>query len=555
MAFGELLRYVGDSGRFQILNAIVSILLVLITSPPDYMENFTAAIPSHRCYVQLLDNLTSEASIPANLTTEALLRVSIPMDPSQKPEKCHRFRQTQWQLLHLNVSDINNTQLETEPCLEGWIYDQSVFSSTIMTEWNLVCKFQSFKTFAQAIYMAGYVVGTPLFSMLSDRFGRKPLLLFCCLMCGISGTCCAFAPVFSIYCVLRFLCSACLGSLQINCIVLVLEETSSKWHSTILTAYGISLSLGQALLGVIAYAIRDWHMLQLALSVPFLILSLFLCMVSESVRWLIVTGKTEQALKELKKIAYINGKKDVAQSLTAEILTLKMKEELNIKKKHFKMKEVIFHPTLCRTLLFGSFLGFSSLFSTYGLMLDIKNLGKDIFLSQFLLGMIDMPARFLTLFVLRHVGRRPSIAFSFLVSGIGIIVNIFVSKDMSTLRLIIFILIKASLASFLVIYMAFCNEITPTTHRLSLQSIFGIASKLAGTCSALVLATESYFVHLPMILYGIFPIAAAGCVYLLPETFKLPLPDTIEDLEKRDRFRNKGTRKKHKNVLYETTEC
>lgn len=134
MAFEELLQYVGDSGRFQISNVIVSLLLIFMTSSPDFMENFTAAIPSHRCYVQLLDNLTSEASMSANLTTEALLRVSIPMDPSQKPEKCHRFRQTQWQLLHLNVSDINNIQLETEPCLEGWIYDQSVFSSTIIME-------------------------------------------------------------------------------------------------------------------------------------------------------------------------------------------------------------------------------------------------------------------------------------------------------------------------------------------------------------------------------------------------------------------------------------
>lgn len=69
--------------------------------------------------------------------------------------------------------------------------------------------------------------------------------------------------------------------------------------------------------------------------------------------------------------------------------------------------------------------------------------------------------------------------------------------------------------------------------RMSLQSIFAISSRLAGTCSALVLATKSYFVHLPMILYGIFSIAASGCVYLLPETFRLPLPDTIEDIEKR----------------------
>lgn len=36
-----------------------------------------------------------------------------------------------------------------------------------------------------------------------------------------------------------------------------------------------------------------------------------------------------------------------------------------------------------------------------------------------------------------------------------------------------------------------------------------------------------------MILYGPFPTAASICVYILPETFNLPLPDTITDMEQR----------------------
>lgn len=40
----------------------------------------------------------------------------------------------------------------------------------------------------------------------------------------------------------------------------------------------------------------------------------------ESVRWLMTTGKTEQAIKNLQKIAFINGKKDIAHNLTTEVL-------------------------------------------------------------------------------------------------------------------------------------------------------------------------------------------------------------------------------------------
>jgi hypothetical protein len=113
---------------------LILTFLNLLSSPHDFMENFTAAIPAHHCYVHLLDNPKSAANITINLTADALLRVSIPVGPNQKPEQCRRFRQTQWQLLDSNVSAMNNTELETEPCLDGWTYDQSVFTSTIVTE-------------------------------------------------------------------------------------------------------------------------------------------------------------------------------------------------------------------------------------------------------------------------------------------------------------------------------------------------------------------------------------------------------------------------------------
>ncbi|KAM9626810.1 LOW QUALITY PROTEIN: solute carrier family 22 member 22-like [Trichechus inunguis] len=209
MAFDELLQHVGDSGRFQIWNVLLCMFLNILSFPHMLVDNFSAAIPAHCCYVQLLDDPTSQTNITLNLTTETLLRISIPMDSSQKPEQCHRFLQTQWQLLDPNVSAINMTELETEPCLDGWTYDEVFFTSTIVTQWDLVCDFQLLKSLSQAIFLAGFLMG-PVGGIISD-----------------SGT-------------------------------------------------------------------------------------------MESVRWLVATGKTERALKELQKVAWINGKKDVADSLTIE---------------------------------------------------------------------------------------------------------------------------------------------------------------------------------------------------------------------------------------------
>ncbi|GAB1299373.1 Solute carrier family 22 member 22 [Apodemus speciosus] len=133
MDFDEILHHVGDSGRFQIWMIVILNILAMVYSPHDVMENFTAAIPAHHCSVNL-DNLRSENGTVMNLTTEALMKISIPMGPNQKPEQCRRFKHTQWQFLDSNISTSNSTELETEPCLDGWTYDHSVFTSTIVTE-------------------------------------------------------------------------------------------------------------------------------------------------------------------------------------------------------------------------------------------------------------------------------------------------------------------------------------------------------------------------------------------------------------------------------------
>ncbi|KAM5137575.1 solute carrier family 22 member 22-like [Callospermophilus lateralis] len=555
MAFEELLQHVGDNGKFQVLTTIFFMLSSILTSPHDYIENFTAAMPAHHCHVHLLGNPKFEANVTINLTAEALLTVSIPVGPNQKPEQCHRFHQTQWQLLDPNVSAVNYTDPETEPCLDGWIYDQSVFTSTIVTEWNLVCDYKSFKYFAQAIALSGHLVGSALSGLISDRFGRKPLLVSCCLAYGILSTCCAFAPVFTIYCILRFMSSVCLSAVLNNTCVFLFEGNSSKWQLVATMLFALSASIGQASFAGVAYLFRDWHMLQLVIALPYLILSLFSCGISESVRWLMATGKTEQALKELQRIARINGKKEVAESLTSEILISKMKEELNTKRESFRMKEIMCKPAVLKTVLFSSVLAFSTTFSFYGLLLDIENLGKNIFLTQFLLGITDLPSKCLSYFILKYVNRRPSSGFSLIILGVSILIPIFVPKEMYVLRLTLFLLGRSSVSVLSSILLIFSNELSATVLRSTIQGILFFVARTAATLSALVLSTRLYFVHLPAILFGTFPIVASAFAYFLPESFNLPLIETIKDMEKRYELRNKSTRKKQRKDLLATTEC
>ncbi|XP_077901860.1 solute carrier family 22 member 11 isoform X3 [Ictidomys tridecemlineatus] len=317
MAFEQLLEGTGGMGLFQALQ-VLTLLLPAIWMPSQLlMENFSAAVPGHRCWARALDN---GSETPTNLSLEALLAVSIPRGPDQQPHQCLRFRQPQWQLLDPNATATNWSEAATEPCVDGWVYDRGTFTSTIVTKWDLVCSSRGLKPMGQSVYMAGILVGFFIWGLLSHRFGRKPMLSWCCLQVAVTSTSTIFSPNFFIYCSLRFLSAFGLAGIILTLSTLMVEWTTTHKRAVSMTILGCTFSTGQMALAGLAFALRDWRDLQLAVSVPFFAISLISWWLPESARWLITRGKPERALQELKKVARINGHKEAKKTLTIELL-------------------------------------------------------------------------------------------------------------------------------------------------------------------------------------------------------------------------------------------
>nr|XP_054518412.1 solute carrier family 22 member 12 isoform X3 [Pan troglodytes] len=319
MAFSELLDLVGGLGRFQVLQTMALMVSITWLCTQSMLENFSAAVPSHRCWAPLLDNSTAQAGILGSLSPESLLAISIPPGPNQRPHQCRRFRQPQWQLLDPNATATSWSEADTEPCVDGWVYDRSIFTSTIVAKWNLVCDSHALKPMAQSIYLAGILVGAAACGPASDRFGRRLVLTWSYLQMAVMGTAAAFAPAFPVYCLFRFLLAFAVAGVMMNTGTLLMEWTAARARPLVMTLNSLGFSFGHGLTAAVAYGVRDWTLLQLVVSVPFFLCFLYSWWLAESARWLLTTGRLDWGLRELWRVAAINGKGAVQDTLTPEV--------------------------------------------------------------------------------------------------------------------------------------------------------------------------------------------------------------------------------------------
>ncbi|XP_002721035.2 steroid transmembrane transporter SLC22A24-like isoform X1 [Oryctolagus cuniculus] len=532
MGFDVLLDQAGSLGRFQILQIAFLFVTSMITYPQALLENFTAAIPGHRCWVPLLDNHTTSGNDSDILSQDALLRVSIPLDANLRPEKCRRFTHPQWQLLHLNRTFPNVSESDTEPCVDGWVYDQSSFSSTIVTKWDLVCESQSQKSVVQTVFLSGSLLGSLIFGYLSDRYGRKGFYTWCLLLTAIVDTCATFAPTFLIFCILRFLAGFSAITVVANAFLLVTEWSVSKSQHIGATLMLCSYSVGQILLGGLAFAIRDWQTLHLIMSIPFFVFFLISRRLVESARWLITTNHLVEGTKALRRVAHISGKKSAGEILTLEFVRSTMQEEMDKASTKPSVVEVFQAPKLRMRVFYLNFLRLGATVPFYGLILNLQELGSSIFMFQILFGAVPFISRCIILFIMKYMDRRKNQSLFFFLAGLCILANAFLSKEMQTLRVILATLGVGAISAALTAFSVHSVELIPTICRSTITGINNVFSRIGAVFAPLLMTLIVYSPHLPWIMYGVFCIFSGLIVFCLPETRNQPLPNTIQDVEK-----------------------
>lgn len=515
-------------GEWQSYQWRLFILLSLAVVPNGFSGLsvvFFADTPTHRCHIPIEANLSA-----------VWRNNSIPLEENQEsgvmePSRCARYKLEalrDFSKTGLEPGDVNMSSVEQERCLDGWEYDSSVYTSTIVTEWNLVCDDSWKSPFTSSIFFCGVLAGSFISGQLSDRFGRKIVLFASMMLHNVFSILQIFSPSWLVFSSLYFVVGMGRVSSYVTAFVLGTEILSPRMRTAFSTA-GVCLffAAGYMLMPLMAFFTRGWKSLLLGLTLPCCSVLLLWWFIPESPRWLLSQGRLEEAELIVRNAAKAN-KTDAPEDIFKFLQSAPLSEK---KKTSYNICDLLRWGSL-RWLSLTLWVVWNSVTIAYfALSLNTSNLHGDPYFNCFLSALVEVPAYVLSWVMFRWWSRRLCLSSTLIVGGVVLLFIPFIPLNMAALAIALEMLGKFGATTAFTIVYAYTAELYPTVLRNTAVAACSMAARIGSIIAPYFIYLRSYWISLPYVLMGIITILSGILSLLLPESHGFPLPETVGQMQ------------------------
>jgi len=196
---------------------------------------------------------------------------------------------------------------------------------------------------------------------------------------AVCGTGIALAPWLWLVMVLRFFLGWACVSVVFSSFVLCMEVVGGgRWRTLAGVSFHYPVPLGYLSVAVIAYFLRDWRHLQLAVSLPGLLLYAVVYALPESPRWLLAVGRRAKLTRVLRKAATVN-RRAIPDTLLERVCAPRAPPSAGL-------AALLRTPRIRRISLLVYVQWFALYLAYFGLVLNLKNVAGGIYLNTVISG-------------------------------------------------------------------------------------------------------------------------------------------------------------------------
>ncbi|KAL6594061.1 hypothetical protein ACP70R_048962 [Stipagrostis hirtigluma subsp. patula] len=435
-----------------------------------------------------------------------------------------------------NSTNSSCSVVTTSPCTlppGTWAWDRPAETS-VVSEWALKCAGPALSSLPASSFFAGCLAGGFMLTTLADSLlGRKKMLLLSLVSMSIAGVLTALAPNVWAYAALRFVAGFARSMIGTCTLVLSTELVGKRWRDMVSVAAFVCFTAGFASLPALAYALREasWRSMYLWTSVPCLFYALLLSFLAqESPRWLLVRGRTQDAVETLQQIASLNGSSTATNMYVLDGCTMDKDAAASVGGGVFSTLQTMWErPWALRRLAAIMVAGFGVGMVYFGMPLSVGNLGSNLYLSVTYNALAELPSAMLSWLLIARFNRRTSVVALAVTAAACSLACVAIPENATAARMAAELLSFFATCTAYDVILIYSIELFPTSVRNSAVGLVRQAMVLGGVAAPVLIAfgRERSFWS-----FGVFGLAI-GCSGLfatcLPETKGRTMSDTMEE--------------------------
>lgn len=326
------------------------------------------------------------------------------------------------------------------------------------------------------LFFFGMMIGAALFGWISDRIGRRRVLLVTVACDGIFGLASVFAPNFSLLLVARFLTGAAVGGTLPVDYAMMAEFLPSDRRGRWLVMLESFWAVGTVIVALAAWAAASmgladaWRGIFLITAIPALIGFWLRLLVPESPLYLLRKGRGDEARAVIDRVLKANGKAPLSEPLAAGEAPRAVR---------------LLSPALKNRTLLMLAVWFLVSLSYYGVFtwMPARLAGEGFgFVRGYgflvIVALAQLPGYALAAWGVEQIGRRPTLIGFLLLSAAGCVLFV-VAGNGAIVAIAILLMSFALLGTWGALY-AYTPELYPTAARGSGMGAAGAVARLGG---------------------------------------------------------------------------